>query len=406
MAGIAAGKAASASALAGARDIGDLQEWTSVRALFDMPENVAALQNATATVPFRAALAAALARYGASHDPRLPFAALLTDVEAVRQGLASRIGADPDCVAIVRNTTEAMRTVQFGLDFQPGDEVLAISVDYDLAVWRQSLVRQGVVLKTFDLPVPAPPAEEIVRLYERHMTDRTRYLLISEVISSSGQAMPVAAICAAARQRGILTFVDGAQGFALSGARVDTIGCDFYAASMHKWAGGPRGMGFLWIRKPLIEPLWPLLGNYADIGQAGPVVAADNVRKFEQVGTIPTALWAAQTAVLPYLDTLPPAVRRARMQSLRDRLMDALDGMPGLRFLHGRGEATMGICSLSLDRADHAAVARALRAEGVLVKALREGNVNCLRVSPSFYTSEAEIDRLAGALPRVLRQLQ
>lgn len=324
----------------------------------------------------------------------------------MRRGVARSIGADPECVAIMRNTTEAMRTVQFGLDFQRGDEVLAISVDYDLAVWRQSLARQGVMLNSFHLPVPAPSVEEIVRLYEAQMTDRTRYMLISEVVSSSGQALPVAAICAAARQRGILTFVDGAQGFALSGAQVDDMGCDFYAASMHKWAGGPRGMGFLWIRKPLIAPLWPLLGNYADAGQAGAVVAADNVRKFEQIGTIPTALWAAQSAVLPFLDSVPPAARRARMQGLRDRLMDALQAMPGLRFLHGRGDATMGIASLAIVGADHAALARGLRAEGVLVKALHEGNVNCLRVSPSFYTLDAEIDRLAAALPRVLRQNQ
>lgn len=382
------------------------QSWRAVRALFDLPTDHAILQNATASVPFAAALAAAAQAYLASHDPRLPFARLLDQVETVRRGVAASIGADPACVALLRNTTEAMRTVQFGLDFAPGDEVLAISVDYDLAVWRQSLVRQGVRLRIFDVPVPAPSEAEIVALYEAQMTIRTRYMLVSEVVSASGQAMPVAAICAAARRRGILTLVDGAQGYGLSGATVEAMGCDFYAASLHKWAAGPRGMGFLWMRRPLVGKVWPLLGNYADSGKPGQGIGPDNVRKFEQVGTIPTALWAAQTATLSWLDSIPPAARRIRIQALRDRLMDGLSGMPGVRFLHGRGDATMGIAALQIDGVDHAALARALREERVLVKALNEGNVRSLRVSPSFYTEETEIDRLVEALPRVLRRLQ
>lgn len=383
-----------------------MQGWQAVRDLFDLPSDHAVLQNATASVPFAAALAAAADAYRASHDPRLPFASLLELVEQVRRGIADSIGADPACVAILRNTTEAMRTVQFGLDFRPGDEVLAISVDYDLAVWRQSLARQGVRLRTFDLPVPAPSEAEIVALYEAQMTGRTRYMLVSEVVSASGQAMPVAAICAAARRRGILTLVDGAQGYGLSGVTVEAMGCDFYAASLHKWAAGPRGMGFLWIRRPLIEKVWPLLGNYADVGQPGQGIGPDDIRKFEQVGTVPTALWAAQATTLAQLSHIPPTARRARIQALRDRLMDGLEGLPRLRFLHGRGEATMGIAALALDGVDHGALARVLREERVLVKALNEGNVRSLRVSPSFYTDEAEIDRLVDALPRALGRLQ
>lgn len=386
--------------------LGQQTDWEAIRSLFTVPVDHAVLQNASATIPFTAAIDAATQAYRASHDPRVSFATLLEQIEQMRSLVAASIGADVSSIAIMRNTTEAMRTVQFGLDFGPGDEVLAASVDYDLAVWRQSLVRQGVKLCVFDLPLPAPTADEIVALYEAQMTPGTRYMLISEVVSSSGQALPVAAICAAARERGILTMVDGAQGYALSGADVQTMGCDFYCASLHKWLGGARGMGFLYIRPGLVEKVWPLLGNYADVGQSGRVIAADDVHKFEQVGTMPTALWAAQTAVFPFLDDIPPAVRRARLQALRDRLMDGLADVPGIRFLHGRGEATMGMAALAVDGGDHSALVRALRAEKILVKALDEGNVRCIRISPSIYTREAEIDRFIEALTRLIRQRQ
>lgn len=404
--GATATAASVAMTLAARPAIGQAKDWDAIRSLFTVPDDHAVLQNASATVPFTAALDAAAQAYRASHDPRVSFATLLEQIERVRTLIATSIGADSSSIAILRNTTEAMRTVQFGLDFRPGDEVLAASVDYDLAVWRQSLARQGVTLRTFDLPVPAPTTEEIVALYEAQMTPATRYMLISEVVSSSGQALPVAAICAAARARGILTLIDGAQGYALSDANVRTMDCDFYCASLHKWLGGARGMGFLYIRPGLVEKVWPLLGNYADIGQSGRVITADDVRKFEQVGTMPTALWAAQAAVFPFLDQIPPAVRRARLQALRDRLMDGLADVPGIRFLHGRGEATMGMAALAVDGGDHTTLVRALRAEKILVKALDEGNVRCIRVSPSIYTRETEIDRLVEALPRLLRQFQ
>lgn len=370
-----------------------------------MPSDYALLQNATATIPFASALDASAQAFRLSHDQRLPYGELLAQVETVRSSVARSIGANPESVAILRNTTEAMRTVQFGLDLAPGDEVLAISVDYDLPVWRQSLERQGLRLRVFDLPVPAPGVEEILALYEAQMTPATRYMLISEVVSSSGQALPVAAICAAARARGILTLVDGAQGYALSGADVAAMGCDFYAASLHKWLGGARGMGFLYIRSELIERVWPLLGNYRDTADAG-AIGRGNIRKFEQIGTIPIALWAAQQAVFPFLEAIPPARRRARLQQLRDRLMDGLADVPAVRFLHRRGEATMGIASMAIAGVDHRAVVNALKEERIIVKALNEGNVSCIRVSPSIYTRESEIDRLIETLPRVLRATQ
>lgn len=378
-------------------------DWEAVRRLFDVPEDHAALQNGSANIPFAAALDAATESYRTSHDPLTPFADLLAGVESVRRQVASSIAADPECVAILRNTTEAMRTVQFGLQFQPGDEVLAASVDYDLVVWRQNLVRQGVTLRTFDLPVPAPSDAEIVAMYERQMGPRTRYLLISEVVSASGQALPVAPICAAARARGILTFVDGAQGYALSGATVNALGCDCYAASLHKWFGGPRGTGFLYLRSELIPRVWPLLGNYYDVGQRGRIVGMDDIRKFEQVGTVPTALWAAQSAAFPFLEQIPANLRRGRLQALRDRLMDQMHGWAGVKFLHGRGQSTLGMACFAVEGRDPVDLVRRLRAERVLVRALDEGNVRGVRVSPAIYTREAEIDRFTVALDRVLR---
>lgn len=85
-----------------------------------MPGDFALLQNATATIPFAAALDASAQAFRLSHDPRLPYGELLAQVEAVRSSVATSIGAAQESIAILRNITEAMRTVQFGPDLAPG----------------------------------------------------------------------------------------------------------------------------------------------------------------------------------------------------------------------------------------------------------------------------------------------
>ncbi len=90
------------------------------------------------------------------------------------------------------------------------------------------------------------------------MTERTKVLAFSHVQYDDGAVLPVQELCAFARQRGILTVVDGAQAFGMLEFALRDLGCDFYATCCHKWLGGSHGTGALYVRREMLDRLWPV----------------------------------------------------------------------------------------------------------------------------------------------------
>jgi isopenicillin-N epimerase len=137
-------------------------------------------------------------------------------IEDVRKSLARMWNADPECIAITRNASESLQIAQFGLDLEPGDEVLTTSQDYPrmITTWQQRERREKIVLKQLDFAVPVNDTGDLVRLFEQAITPRTRVIHISHVVFTTGQIFPVKEICVLARARGITSIVDGAHAFA------------------------------------------------------------------------------------------------------------------------------------------------------------------------------------------------
>ena len=125
--------------------------------------------------------------------------------EGVRQQLARALGVDAEEVALTRNASEGLQICQLGLDLAPGDEVLTTDQDYPrmLTTFEQRARREGIVLRTFPLPTPCEDRAQLVRLFEEHITDRTRLILCCQVINLTGQIMPVKEIVALGRRRGV-----------------------------------------------------------------------------------------------------------------------------------------------------------------------------------------------------------
>src|SRR5207237_6345919 len=110
--------------------------------------------------------------------------------------------------------------------------------------WERAAQRQGLTVRTFPLPVLASEPGEIVDAFCKAITERTRLLFFSHVLSPTGLVLPAQAICAEARRRGVLTVVDGAHAPAMIPVDLDAIGADFYGGNCHKWLLAPTGSGF------------------------------------------------------------------------------------------------------------------------------------------------------------------
>ncbi len=319
--------------------------------------------------------------------------------ETCRKGLAALLGCDPEELAITRNASESLETLQYGVDLKRGDEVLCCDQDYPrmIATFKQRERRDGIVLSTFPIPAPCRDPAEVVALYEERMTGRTRLVLVSHVVFMTGAIQPVRDIVTAARRRGIPALVDGAHGFAHLPFRRDELGCDNYSASLHKWLSAPIGTGILFLRRDRIKDVWPLM--------AAPPEMDANIRKFEEIGTHPAANTLAIADALAFHAGVGPERKFARLTFLRDRWASRLAAQDRVRFHtnlepgFAGGFATFGVDGVkSSELAAHLFVKH-----HIFTVAIVHPQFEGLRVSPNVYTTLDEVDRFGDAMEAVLK---
>jgi len=315
--------------------------------------------------------------------------------EAIRSRLARAWGVDAEELAITRNASESLQACQFGLDLEPGDEVLTTNQDYPRMIntFRQRAEREGIVLRQFSLPVPLEDPGEVVRRYAAHITPRTRMILVCHMINLTGQILPVREVCALGRSMGIPVIVDGAHALAHFDFRLSDLGCEYYGTSLHKWLFAPHGTGLLYVRRDRIPGLWPLMA--ANEGQE------TDIRKFEEVGTHPSANFLAIAEALTFHEAIGPRRKEGRLRHLRDLWMDGLaarDSAGRVRFHTSRAHAC-GIANVGIDGLDPGELAGWLwREHRILVVAIKHQDFEGIRVSPSVYTTPRELERFVDAV--------
>jgi isopenicillin-N epimerase len=375
--------------------------WREVQQAFRVDRSLVNLNNGGVS-PAPGAVQDAMARYLAYSNEapvRNMWRVLEPQKEGVRQRLARSFGCETEEVAFTRNASEGLQICQFGFDLAPGDEVLTTDQDYPrmLTTFEQRVRREGIVLKTFPIPVPAEDPGEIVRRFEAEITDRTRLILMCHMINITGQILPVREVVAMARERGIPVIVDGAHAFAHFPFTLDDLGCDYYATSLHKWLFAPFGTGFLYVRRDRIPGLWPLM--------ASPERMDGDIRKFEEVGTHPCANYLAIGQALTFHEGVGAERKAARLIHLRDSWARALLEEDRVR-LHtslAPGNAA-GIANVTVEGIEPGPLAEWLwERHRIIVTPIGHPDCRGLRISPSVYTTMEEVERFVDAMRRALR---
>lgn len=175
--------------------------------------------------------------------------------------VAAFVGANYDEVALTSGTTEAMNYIANGLDLKPGDEVLTTLHEHQGGIYPWLLKAKRCGIKVVQLPLRAAPEShaEILDHITRAITPRTRVLSFCHINYTDGTRMPVRELCDYARGKGIITVVDGAQSIGMLNFKVRDLGCDFFAASFHKWMCAPYGTGLMVVREEMLDRHWPTL---------------------------------------------------------------------------------------------------------------------------------------------------
>ena len=173
-------------------------------------------------------------------------AALLLEA---RELLGAFLGADAADLVFVTNATTAVNAVARSLDLIPGDEVLTTDHEYGAcdAAWEHFCALRGARVVRVEIPLPYRRDELADRVLAA-VTPRTRLISLSHLTSTTALIFPVAEVCRRARERGVLTLVDGAHVPGHLPLALDEVGADFYAGNCHKWLCAPKGAGFLHVR--------------------------------------------------------------------------------------------------------------------------------------------------------------
>ncbi|MFI5092466.1 MAG: aminotransferase class V-fold PLP-dependent enzyme [Candidatus Acidiferrum sp.] len=319
-------------------------------------------------------------------------------IEDVRTRLARMWNTDAECIAITRNASESLQIAQFGIDLAPGDEVLTTSQDYPrmITTWQQRERREKIVLKQLDFAVPVKQPADLVQLFERGITPRTRVIHLSHVVFLTGQIFPIKEICALARERGIISIVDGAHAFAHVPFQFSDVDCDFYGSSLHKWLSAPIGTGMLYVRKDRIEKHWALM--------AAPPSMDKNIRKYEEIGTHPAAMHNAILQALEFHEQIGAVRKFARLRYLKNRWADRLSKVPGAQVLVGLEPDHSGAFgTIHFETMDPGKLGDALLSKyNIFVTPISSPSFNGIRVSSNVYTSTEEIDRFCDAVEAIV----
>ena len=393
--------------------------WQWVRTQPVMEPQIAFLDSAVSGPTWRAAMAH---EYRAREMQSLQVAALSRGERWVLESnrLAARVatfcGCDADEVLFTRGAGEGLGIVANGLDLAAGDEVVTTTLEHPAALspWLVLARRRGIVVKQLALPSPMNGPEEALALVAGAVTDRTKVLAFSHVNHVDGAVLPVKELSQFARQRNLLTLVDGAQACGMIEVNLRDLGCDFYAASFHKWLGGSHGAGMLYVRREMLDRLWPTMPRGLDasppIDFPSVSIANDGVgAALHKLGNIVPTLWPALRGAEAAMD-LHQHINRARIEArIRELGIYArlrLQQLPGIELLTPSRPGFWGglLSARFADRAARDLAGALQRNQRVYVSHLAwPGSENgVLRVSLNVFNTHEEIERLFEGLRQQL----
>lgn len=316
------------------------------------------------------------------------------DRARIREQVAKLAGCSPEELMLCRNTTEALDTVIMGLTMKPGDEAIMTEQDYGsmLQCFAMRARRFGSVNKIIKLPFHPQSDEEIVAAYEAAITPRTKVILVTHLINTTGQILPVRKIADMAHARGVEIISDSAHAFAHVEFKIPDLDCDYFGASLHKWLGAPLGTGILYIKKEKIDKVWPLFGDntYAD----------DDIRKFGHIGTIPCHNdWAVADAI-DFHHAIGGPKKEARLRYLTAYWMDKVKDNPNIVINTPVQSARYcAIANVGVKGIDSDALADVLFEKyNIFTVTKNVGEISGVRVTPHLYNSPDDLDRLVAAL--------
>ena len=349
---------------------------------------------AVAPLPRRAAEAMKWLADDAVHNGSLHYEVWMSAFDGLRAATARLINASPREIAIVKNTSEGIATIAMGIAWRPGDRIVAFKEEFpaNYYPWLR-LEPRGVEITWLSIYDPIDKIAEAI--------PGARLLAISYVNYLSGHRVDLTAIGELCRRYNCFYFVDAIQGMGVFPIDVRASHIDALAADGHKWMLGPEGNGVLYIREELLDSIepaefgWTNTASHADYASRDMTLRPDAAR-FE-CGTLNTIGCFGHRASLELLLEAGTAATGPAVQALADRLYDGVRERGYETLVERTAETGAGIVSFRHSSLDSRVIVSDLK-RNKITAAPRQGWV---RMSPHFYISPDDIDRVLAELPKV-----
>ena len=362
----------------------DEKFWGAVRDQFVMPKELTML-NAANLCPSSAPVLETMYRMTKDMDQD--------------PSLGEFLRVTPEEIVITRNTSESNNLVSTGIDLKAGDEVLLTADNHpsNHTAWQEKAKRFGFAVRDVPVPNPHPGFEYYVDAFRKAITPQTRVISFTHLTSTVGDLFPAKEICRLARERGILTLVDGAQSFGLFDVDLSDMQPDFYSGSAHKWPCGPKENGVLYINKSAQPKIW------ASIFSAYPGRVGVS-RTFEGFGQRDEPAMIAFGEALTFQTKIGRALIEKRSRELTTALVEGLKKIDGVKIWTSPDPSRRAaVLSFQPGSLDVRKLSTALYLKDRIGCATRGGQDRPgLRFSPHFYNTHADVERTIAAVKRYM----
>ena len=324
---------------------------------------------------------------------------------ASRALLAATLGTSPENLVYVPNATTGVNIVARSLALRPGDEVLATDHEYGAcdATWQQVCAQRGANYRRAEIPLPFEREHFVDRLLAA-VTPRTKLIFASHVTSATALIFPIAELCRRARDKGVMTLIDGAHAPGQIDLDLDTIGADFYTGNCHKWMCAPKGAGFLHAQPrhhagldaPVVS--WGYVaGNAGHTGFDAYTGRTPLERRLQWQGTRDIAAWLAVPAAIDFQARHDwPALRR-RCHELARETLHRLASRHGLAPM-SRDDDYAQMVAIPVPHQDAEALRVRLFDESrIEIPVTQHGGRTFVRLSVQGYNGRDDLERLRAA---------
>jgi len=322
--------------------------------------------------------------------------------DEVRAKVARFVGASPDEIAILRNTTEGMNFFIGGLDMKAGDEIVMSNLEHPggIGPCRLKAKRHGVVVKEVTLGVPPASAEEMVEAFAKALTPKTKLIVVSHTVYKTGLITPIKELSDLAHKHGALILADSAHGIGMIDMNLPATGVDAWASSPYKWLGAPAGSGVFYVRAEVQDRVWPTVASSGwDTHKSA--------RRFETLSQRSDALIMGLGEAIEFQNHIGrPRIER-RIQTLASHLKEGLSAIPKVRVHTNTDQGlSSGLTAFSIAGVSGDTIVNHLREKyNIVIRTIGDDATNSrgVRVSTHIWVSLEDVDLLLRGIDEVAR---